>query len=112
MVAGAVVSEGVGSIRSLPPPMPSAMPYSLGPLHRQAELTERPVEGGQVTKALGVGQDAVAIEDERAHARPSAPNMWMCSRVMRLTASRTWTKSLGGSAAVGFAVRYSRLASM
>ena len=75
---------------------------------RRGRLTE----GGQVTKALGVGQDAIAVEDERAHARPSAPNMWMCSRVMRITASRTWAKSLGGSAAAGFAVRYSRLASM
>ncbi len=52
----------------------------LGPLHGQAELPERLVEGGQVAVSLGVREDPVAVEDERRHllghhALPALPNM-------------------------------------
>ncbi len=41
------------------------------PVDRQAELVERRVEGRQVAVALGVRQDAVAVEDERRAHRPA-----------------------------------------
>ena len=64
----------------------------LGPLHGQAELPERLVERRQVAVSLGVGEDAVAIEDERASPRsPASPglarrcrtsSMWSVARRM------------------------------
>ena len=49
----------------------------LGPVEWQPELAEGLVEGWQMAVALGVGEHAVAVEDERAHALPSAPNSRM-----------------------------------
>jgi hypothetical protein len=37
------------------------------PVHRQPELRERVVEGGAVPVTLGVGEDPVAVEDQRRH---------------------------------------------
>ena len=39
----------------------------LGPLHRDPRLGEGLVERGPVAVALGVGEDAVAVEDQRGH---------------------------------------------
>ena len=65
-----------------------------------------------MTIALGVGQDAVAIEDQRGHAvqtaveliadaRPADPNMRMWWAAISLIASRTCLNSDGGSCLVG-----------
>src|SRR4029078_5889701 len=72
------------------------------PRGRQPELSERGVEGGQVPVALGVADDAVAVEDERRHARPALPKSSICSRAMAITAAR-WARNWdGGSYLPGF----------
>ncbi len=78
----------------------------LRPLHRQAELAEGLVEGRQVAEALGVGEDAVAVEDERGHQRPCPRcrtcgcGRWPCA----MTAARWARKSDGGSYSPGCSV--------
>ena len=42
----------------------------LAPPDRQFVLFERGIEGGQVAVPLGVGQDAVTIEDQCGHSSP------------------------------------------
>ena len=77
----------------------------LGPFDRKPELAERLVERDAVAVPLGVSEDAVAIEDQRAHqARPWAPNFAMCSFAISSTAARWATNSFGGSYSVGWAV--------
>ena len=87
------------AIRSLPPPIRSSRPYSSSDhCDRQAELAEGGVEGGQVAEALGIGEDAVAVEEERGQRPlPSLPNMRMCSCAMAITSARWARKSDGGS---------------
>ena len=77
----------------------------LGPFDRKPELAERLVERGTVAVTLGVGEDAVAIEDERRHqARPWLPNIPMCSFAISITAARWASNTFGGSYSVGWAV--------
>ncbi len=74
-----------------------------GPAEREAELLERAVERDQVPVELGLGEHAVAVEDEgapahaAAPARPAEPNSWMCSMTVSVTESRIWSKSFTGS---------------
>ena len=72
----------------------------LAPVDREAGLGERLVERGQVAVALGVGQDAVAVEDQRgAHddAFPAAPNSSMCTAIAACTAAEMSRNIDGGS---------------
>ncbi len=82
------------------------------PLDRQAELPEGLVEGRQVPVTLGVGDHAVTVEDEQAHALPPEPNSRTWVRTISITLSRWWRNRVGGSAASGCWVRNSRLARM
>ena len=88
------------AIRSLPPPILRRRPYSSTDHSTgRPNSTEGLVEGRQVAVALGVGEDAVAVEDERAHvqALPSLPKSRMWCFAISMTAARWTAKSLGGS---------------
>ncbi len=53
-------------MRSFPPPIPSLSPYSSSDhCTEKAELAEGLVERRQMTVTFGVGEDAVAVEDQR-----------------------------------------------
>ena len=94
-------------MRSLPPPIEQLAPVLLlGPLDREAELPERLVEGRQVPVALGVGEHAVAVEDERAHVQafPSLPKSRMWYFAISMTAARWAVKIVGGSYSPGCSV--------
>ena len=76
----------------------------LGPAEREAQLLEGLVEGHEVAVALGVGQHAVAVEDQRpGHAvttlaaAPALPSWSMCSRTVPFTASVIWSNIFTGS---------------
>ena len=117
---------GVGEERR-DPLLAAADPQPLGrtpprPSHGQAGLGERLVERGPVAVALGVGEHAVAVEDERGHAvrRPRSRTPAPCPPTRRCGCgappcpsppSRTCLSSDGGSCLPGFASRYSRCAS-
>src|SRR6478609_980132 len=70
----------------------------LRPAHRQVELLEGGVEGGEVAVPLGVGEHAVAVEEQaRAHrtalatprACPAAPNCSTSGTIAASTAAAT-----------------------
>src|SRR6185436_21115281 len=96
--------------------------FRLRPRDRQPDVGEHLVERRPVAVALGVGEHAVAVEDQRRHdqtaadvvadARPAEPNVRMWYSAISLTAARTCLKSDGGSCLPGLASRYSRCASM
>ena len=74
----------------------------LRPLHRQPELEERLVERREMAVPLCVRQDAVAIENERAHqALPSLPKSRKYSLAIARTSARWCLNSEGGSYSVG-----------
>ena len=76
-------NSGVSSVamRSLPPAIWSFSAYASSDHSTGSpNSAERLVEGDPVPVALGVGEHAVAVEDERLHhALPSLPNIRMCS---------------------------------
>ncbi len=87
-----------------------------GPLHVEPGLGEGLVERGPVAVALGVGEHAVAVEDQRGHAartaaelvvdaRPADPKIRMWCSAISLTAARTCARSDGGSCLAGVGVQ-------
>ena len=107
-----LVASAALAIRSLPPPIFSFSRVLLvRPLDGQAELGERLVERGQVAVALGVGEHAVAVEDQRRHRqrptlqRPAVRRCRRCrcaSSAICLTAARArGSSSVGGSCLSG-----------
>ena len=70
------------------------------PLHGDVEVGEGLVEGGQVAVLFGVGEDAVAVEDEGGHQRPPLPALPNCSvrsLTMVMISARVCLNSDGGS---------------
>ena len=96
------MTSGVNTlaIRSLPPPISQLLRVRrVVPADRQAELGERGVEGRQVPVPLGVGEDPVAVEDQRRHAQalPALPKTLMYEIVISRRAFDTGANRLGGS---------------
>ena len=104
LVPGAEVDLGVGGeVAAHPLLAPTDLQQDgvlvLGPAEREAQLLEGLVEGDEVAVALGVGQHAVAVEDQcpaldvAAHAdtavfaAPALPSCCMCSMTVAFTAA-------------------------